>query len=237
MENPKHFVLVHGICHGAWCWYKLVTLLRHASHRVTALDLGASGINSKQLHEITSVWDYVQPLMEFMASISHEERVILVGHSYGGLPISLAMESFPQKYFKGTPVESLLDCELKFGQNQENPLTSVVLGPQYMAEKLFQQCKPEDLELAKTLVRPSGLFLEDFMTKECQLTEPKFGSVTKVFVVCEGDEVVKEEFQRWMIENGPTAQVILIREAGHMVMLSKPEQLCGCLCEVAEKIS
>lgn len=97
MENPKHFVLVHGICHGAWCWYKLVTLLRHAGHRVTALDLGASGINSKQLHEITSVWDYVQPLMEFMASISHEERVILVGHSYGGLPISLAMESFPQK--------------------------------------------------------------------------------------------------------------------------------------------
>ncbi|PQQ02080.1 methylesterase 10-like [Prunus yedoensis var. nudiflora] len=261
MENPKHFVLVHGICHGAWCWYKLVTLLQHAGHRVTALDLGASGINSKQLHEITSVWNYVQPLMEFMASISHEREVILVGHSYGGLPISLAMESFPQKvlaavfvtaymphynsppgvliqeYFKGTPVESLLDCELKFGQNQENPLTSVVFGPHYMAEKLFQQCKPEDLELAKMLVRPSGLFLEDFMTKECQLTEPKFGSVTRVFVVCEGDEVVKEEFQRWMIENGPTAQVILIREAGHMVMLSKPEQLCGCLCEVAEKIS
>lgn len=96
-ENPKHFVLVHGTCHGAWCWYKLVALLQRAGHRVTALDLGASGINFKQLdQDVASIWDYVQPLMEFMASIPHDEKVILVGHSYGGLPISLAMERFPQ---------------------------------------------------------------------------------------------------------------------------------------------
>ncbi|KAG5614738.1 hypothetical protein H5410_014562 [Solanum commersonii] len=26
--NKNHFVLVHGACHGAWCWYKVVTILR-----------------------------------------------------------------------------------------------------------------------------------------------------------------------------------------------------------------
>lgn len=97
MDNVKHFVLVHGACHGAWCWYKLVALLRHAGHHVTALDLGGSGIHSDQIHEVTSIWDYVQPLMEFLGSIPEDEKVILVGHSYGGLPISLAMEMFPQK--------------------------------------------------------------------------------------------------------------------------------------------
>lgn len=96
-ENQKHFVLVHGTCHGAWCWYKIIPLLRGAGHRVTALDLGASGIDSKQVDEVPSLWDYVKPLMEFMATIPHDEKVILVGHSYGGLPISLAMERFPHK--------------------------------------------------------------------------------------------------------------------------------------------
>jgi pimeloyl-ACP methyl ester carboxylesterase len=93
----KHFVLVHGACHGAWCWYKLVTLLKQLGHRVTALDLGACGVNPKQLMELISIWDYMQPLMEFMSSLPQGESVILVGHSYAGLCISIAMESFPEK--------------------------------------------------------------------------------------------------------------------------------------------
>ena len=97
MGTSKHFVLVHGVCLGAWCWYKLVALLKLAGHRVTALDLGASGISPKQLNEIASFSDYLQPLMEFMASLPHGEKVVLVGHSYGGLGISLAMEKFPEK--------------------------------------------------------------------------------------------------------------------------------------------
>lgn len=95
MKQKQHFVLVHGACHGAWCWYKLVTLLKLAGHRATALDLGASGVNSKQLDDVVSVSDYVQPLMLFMASIPKDEKVILVGHSYAGICISLAMEAFP----------------------------------------------------------------------------------------------------------------------------------------------
>lgn len=258
-ENPKHFVLVHGTCHGAWCWYKLVALLQRAGHRVTALDLGASGINSKQLDQVASIWDYVQPLMEFMASIPHDEKVILVGHSYGGVPISLAMERFPQnilvavfvtaylphytsspgsliqEYLKRTLAESLLDTQFTFDNNTENPvITSVLFGPIYMAAKLYQNCKSEDLELAKLLIRPSGLFMEQ-LSKEYLLTEGNFGSVKRVYVVCEEDKVMKEEFQRRMIEsNGPTEAVKLVRGAGHMVMLSKPHELCQCLCEVAE---
>ena len=99
MDKGKHFVLVHGSCHGAWCWYKLSSLLKLAGHRVTALDLGASGVNPKRLDEVPAASDYVAPLMELMASLPDQvdQRVVLVGHSYAGLCISLAMESFPQK--------------------------------------------------------------------------------------------------------------------------------------------
>lgn len=35
--------------------------------------------------------------MEFMAALHPEEKVVLVGHSYGGIVISVAAERFPKK--------------------------------------------------------------------------------------------------------------------------------------------
>lgn len=100
MESKKqqvHIVLVHGACHGAWSWYKLKPLLEAAGHRVTALDMAASGIDLRNLHELRSLADYTQPLLELMASIPPPEKVVLVGHSLGGLNIGLAMDMYSEK--------------------------------------------------------------------------------------------------------------------------------------------
>ncbi|EXB37215.1 hypothetical protein L484_020271 [Morus notabilis] len=166
MEKEKHFVLVHGTCHGAWCWYKLLSLLKLAGHRATALDLGASGINPKQLNEVSSVSDYIQPLMDFMASLPQEEQVILVGHSYAGFCISLAMESFPRNILVAVFLTAYMP------HHKSPPVTLI----------------REDLELAKMLMRPTRMYMDDF-SKEGLLTKSKFGSVSRVFVVCEDDEV------------------------------------------------
>lgn len=97
-DTQKHFVLVHGACHGAWSWYKLKPLLESAGHRVTAVDLAAAGINMRSITDLQSMADYSQPLLEFLAnSVSPKEKVILVGHSLGGLSLALAMEEFPEK--------------------------------------------------------------------------------------------------------------------------------------------
>ncbi|GMN29883.1 hypothetical protein TIFTF001_002594 [Ficus carica] len=98
-SQKRHFVLVHGAGHGAWCWYKIITLLQSDGHNVTALDLMAFGINPRQIIDLKSgsVLDYVQPLMDFLASLKPMEKVILVGHSLGGLGLSVAMERFPHK--------------------------------------------------------------------------------------------------------------------------------------------
>ncbi|XP_071694744.1 norfluorocurarine synthase 1-like [Rutidosis leptorrhynchoides] len=97
MENKKHFVLVHGSGHGAWCWYKLIPLLKLSGHRVTTFDLNSCGVNAKQVNEVTSFEEYSQPLIEFMASLHLSEKVVLVGHSFGGFVISLALEKFSEK--------------------------------------------------------------------------------------------------------------------------------------------
>ncbi|KAK7350491.1 hypothetical protein VNO77_09181 [Canavalia gladiata] len=93
----KHFVLVHGAGHGAWCWYKVATLLKSSGHNVTTMDLAASGINPKPVQEIDSISEYYEPLMTFMDSLPPNEKVILVAHSFGGIAISVAMEKFPHK--------------------------------------------------------------------------------------------------------------------------------------------
>ncbi|CAI9752825.1 unnamed protein product [Fraxinus pennsylvanica] len=65
-------------------------------YKVSTVDLGSCGIHPTRLDEISSVSDYVQPLMDFRASLPDDERVVLIGHSYGGIPISLSMWSFPE---------------------------------------------------------------------------------------------------------------------------------------------
>ncbi|KAK1588183.1 hypothetical protein Q3G72_020612 [Acer saccharum] len=264
MENhdeKKHFVLVHGACHGAWCWYKVLTLLESSGHRVTAIDLGASGVNPKRLDEIASASDYVQPLMDLMTSLSQEDdqKVILVAHSYGGLFTSLAMEEFPEKisvsvfvsaymphynsppatliqqFFKSIPIESLLDTQLTFENGMEKLPNSAIFGPDYLKTTMYKHCSLEDLELGKMLVRPTGLFVEDF-SKEGMLTKEKFGSVNRVFVFCKEDEVITEEFQQMMIDNYHPKETKIIHGAGHMVMFSKPRQLCQILQDVANCI-
>ncbi|XP_010263778.1 PREDICTED: methylesterase 10-like [Nelumbo nucifera] len=255
----KHFVLVHGAGQGAWCWYKLAMLLKSGGHRVTALDLAASGVDPKQLNQVSSVFEYVQPLMDLMASLPPDERVILVGHSLGGIAISLAMESFSEKIaagvfvtaimpdytsppatvleelFRRTSPESLSGIQLTLGPTPESIPASITFGPEYLAQRMYNRCQPEDITLAKMLVRPAALFGEDLSKDTTLLSEEKFGSVSRAFVVCEGDRVLEESFQRWMVENYPTEEVKVIMGADHMVMLSKPHELCSCLQEISEK--
>lgn len=92
----------------------------------------------------------------------------------------------------------------------------------------------QDLELAKTVLRPGKWFMND-LSKESLLTKEKFGSVNRVFIVCNEDLLIKESLQKWYIEHSRTDDVKVIAGADHMPMFSKPKELCQCLQEIAEK--
>uniref|UniRef100_A0A0E0JS62 AB hydrolase-1 domain-containing protein n=1 Tax=Oryza punctata TaxID=4537 RepID=A0A0E0JS62_ORYPU len=159
--SSKHFILVHGLCHGAWCWYKVVSMLRSAGHRVTALDLAASGVHPARIDEVHSFEDYSRPLLDVVAAAPAGERLILVGHSLGGLSIALAMERFPDKIavavFAGAsmpcvgkhmgivrelmreraPKGLLMDSKMIPINNKQGPGTAVILGPNFLAERCY----------------------------------------------------------------------------------------------------
>ncbi|CAN0911261.1 Methyl jasmonate esterase 1 [Linum grandiflorum] len=185
-----------------------------------------------------------------------KEQVVLVGHSMGGLGISVAMERFPDKVcvgvfvsatmpspHPGLPYSALMqkvfnridymDNQFSYDDGPDNPPTTVLLGRTAMSTKLYQLSPAEDLTLGMMLIRPVGLFKDSEVDAETVLTRGRYGSVPRVYVVCEEDEMMKVEKQRWMIENNPTDDVKAISGADHMVMFSKPHHLCSYLLEIA----
>ncbi|XP_039158415.1 putative inactive methylesterase 20 [Eucalyptus grandis] len=82
----KQFVPFHGSRHGARCRYKIAKLLRSSGHRVTILDLPASGIEPLQVvivlpsqaKSLQSIFEYFKPLRDVMQGLASHERLILV---------------------------------------------------------------------------------------------------------------------------------------------------------------
>ncbi|CAM0884657.1 unnamed protein product [Alopecurus aequalis] len=260
-SSGKHFILVHGLCHGAWCWYKLVPMLRAAGHRVTALDLAASGVHPAHMDEVGSFEDYSRPLLDAVADVGEGERMVLVGHSLGGLSLALAMERFPRKvaaavfltagmpragrhlgfvldeFFRRVGPDFFMDSERMVVNTDQGPRTTVVLGPKLLAAKLYELSSAEDLALATMLVRPGSQFVDDpIMKEEALLTEANYGSVKKVFVVAKADASSSEELQRWMVDLSPGTEAEEIAGADHMAMCSAPRELCDVLLKIASKM-
>jgi pimeloyl-ACP methyl ester carboxylesterase len=81
------YVLVHGAWHGGWCWQRVTPLLRAAGHEVftpTLTGLGESShLTSPEIDLSTHIQDVVNVL-----EYEDLHKVILVGHSYGGMVIT-----------------------------------------------------------------------------------------------------------------------------------------------------
>ncbi|KMZ74252.1 methyl esterase 1 [Zostera marina] len=244
--KKKHFVLVHGVCHGAWCWYRVVTLLESGGHRVTALDLSACGIDSRSLDDVSTFAEYSRPLMDFMSSLSEGEKIILVGHSFGGVSVSLAMETFPEKIEAAVFLAAfmphpdfppshhsksgegwLLDSQL------DSKTGTILFGPKCQSSNVYQCTPLEDRTLARMLIRTGNSFVEDLSNMD-PFSKDKFGCVKRFFIICKEDKAINEQFQRWMIGNNPVDGVKEIDGADHMGMLSKPLQLYKCLLEISQ---
>ncbi|KAE8682253.1 Methylesterase 17 [Hibiscus syriacus] len=119
-RKRTHFVLVHGIGGGAWCWYKIRCLMENCGYKVSCIDLKGAGSDRSDADSILSFDDYNQPLMDFMSALPDTDEVILVGHSAGGLSVTQATHKFPNKirlavYVAATMLKSgyLTDQDIK----------------------------------------------------------------------------------------------------------------------------
>lgn len=90
------FVLVHGSCHGGWCWKKVTPILRKSHHEAYTLTLTGLGERSHLVSRDVSLNTHIQDVTQVF-EYEDLSGVILVGHSYGGLVISGVAEEMANR--------------------------------------------------------------------------------------------------------------------------------------------
>lgn len=91
----NEYVLVHGACHGAWCWDEVTARLRAKGHRVVTLDLPGHGRRAAEVRR-ASAQAYGRAVADAMA-LEGISRGVLVGHSMAGIVIPKAAELAPAR--------------------------------------------------------------------------------------------------------------------------------------------
>lgn len=88
------FVLVHGAWSGGWIWRRVADRLRSKGHRVYTPTL--SGLTDRS-HLASPAINLTTHILDVANLIKWEEldRVVLVGHSYGGMVITGVTEKVP----------------------------------------------------------------------------------------------------------------------------------------------
>ncbi|KAK6155008.1 hypothetical protein DH2020_009256 [Rehmannia glutinosa] len=257
IENleTNHFVLVHGGGFGAWCWYKTIALLEEAGYKVTAVDLTGSGIHSFDTNSITSLSQYVKPLTDILEKLTDGEKVILVGHDFGGACISYAMELFPSKVSKAVFLaaamlssgQSALDMFSEKGSyvfdsvfllgsgflyangNNQSP-TGIDFDKSLLRDLLFNQSPSKDVALASVSMRPIPF---SPVLEKLSLSEPNHGSVRRFYIETLEDNAIPVVVQESMVNKSPPERVFHLKGADHAPFFSKPQALHKHLVEIS----
>ncbi|XP_052204464.1 putative methylesterase 11, chloroplastic isoform X2 [Diospyros lotus] len=252
--ETNHFVLVHGGGFGAWCWYKTIALLERAGFKVTAIDLMGSGIHSFDTNGITSLSQYVKPLTDFLGKLAEGEKVILVGHDFGGTCISYAMELFPCRVSKAiyiaatmlTTDQSTLDMfsqepasndlmqqaqKFLYANGNTNPPTAIDLDKSLLRDLLFHRSPAKDVALASVSMRPIPFAP---VLEKLSLSDKNHGSVRRFYIETLEDNAIPITVQERMVNKRPPERVFCLKGADHSPFFSKPQALHKLLVEISK---
>lgn len=235
-------VLVHGSWHGAWCWYKITARLRAAGHEVLVPDLPGHGRDRAELATIT-LEAYADRVVEALDLAS--EPALLVGHSRGGVAISMAAERRPERVrrliylaaFLLRDGESVLDLAPLDHESLVLPNLDFdpdggwdMLREEAFVPALYADCSPEDVELARALLTPEPAAPS---RTPLQLSARHFGSVPRVYIELLDDRAVGLSLQRRMHEATPCASVLSL-QTSHSAYFSQPDELTALLEAAAD---
>ncbi|KAL3690194.1 hypothetical protein R1sor_016503 [Riccia sorocarpa] len=252
--ETRHFVLVHGGGHGAWCWYKTIALLEEAGFTASAIDLTGSGIDYTDPNSITSLSQYVKPLFNFFEKLGENEKVILVGHNVGGACISYAMEHYPRRIAKAvfvaaamvTDGQKAIDIFTSQSESEEDmlqkaqnfiyangksaPPTALEIDKNLIRDVFYNTSPSKDVALATVSIRPVPFAP---LTEKLSLTSENYGSVRRFYVETGDDKALPVANQEALQRNNPPEKSFKLKGSDHAPFFSKPQALHKTLVEIA----
>lgn len=93
-EKGTTFILIHGAWHGAWCWDAVLKGLAAKQRQAIAITLTGVAERAKELSASVNLTTHVDDVVKVCERL---EKVVLVGHSYGGLVISGCVDRLAPK--------------------------------------------------------------------------------------------------------------------------------------------
>jgi pimeloyl-ACP methyl ester carboxylesterase len=243
--NAMQFVLVHGSFHGAWCWEHLIPLLEQRGHQAVAPNLPGSGDDPAPL-ENANLDSYATRIAGVIDGMPG--RIVLVGHSMGGIVSSQVAERRPQRLAAVVYISGLLfrsdeglvsflndhahlgveDLVLKNMKVSDDGVTATF--PQEAAAEVFYNTSPPALAAwAASRLRPQRM---QVYHDPLALTPQCYGSVPRFYVEGLQDNAVSIAYQRAMTGRTPCERVFTL-DCDHSPFLSMPTALADILDEVA----
>ncbi len=254
MTTP--LVLVHGGAHGAWCWQPTIPLL---SGPVLAVDLPPKAIRGVPAPDPVPAELATVTLDDWAASTIADinaagmDRVVLVGHSMGGLTINEVARRIPERVshlvfvsamvpaegalvIDGVPSASSEAAQVLVDEPLDDSSTSATGMDEQRIRFMF--CNDMDDEqtqfvLDHTGTEAFGVFGEHVTRRGIPPELPK------VYVRLLQDQALPLSDQDRAIENlcdSPGGEVeIIALDTGHDVMISAPAILAEVLDEIANR--
>jgi pimeloyl-ACP methyl ester carboxylesterase len=237
-KKMKTYVLVHGAWAGKFAWNEVKPLLEKEGNKVVTLDLPAHGDDKTPIGSVT-LQSYVDAVVQLIDK--QEGKVILVGHSMGGMVISQVAENRPSKIEKLVYLSAYLPSNGQDLQSLSATDAGSLIGPNlvFLPDYSGATIKPEFVEKVfaadcsadiKKLVldKHKNEPLAPFQGK-VTLTDANFGAVPKYFIETLKDVGVSTANQEKMIQANGTVKKVYKLDCGHSPYFAMPKELSTIL--------
>lgn len=234
------FLLVHGSCHGAWCWRDLQTELEALGHTARAIDLPSHGSDPTPIRDVT-----LESCRDAVLAATTPNSIV-VGHSWGGYPISAAAEVNPKamraliflsayvphdgfsmvEMRRRGPAQTIVDAVEKSSDG-----LSYTVNPDCVHDLFYHDCAPEIVPYALSRLCPQAIKPQHTPLK----LGDRFAQVPKAYIRSTDDRTVPTAYQKEMSNLIPPEMHRTI-DSSHSAFFSHPDQLASILDELAEKL-
>ena len=239
--TKKTFVLVHGAWQAPYAWKTVQKELESKGEKVIIVELPGHG-NDETSPVQLSMNAYRDKVIDALKKING--KVILVGHSMGGMVISAVAEKKPGQIEKliyiGAFVpengQSLMDLSM---MDKQSLLGASIVPSQ---DHLTLDVKKENLInifCQNATKEEQDMIMKNYraepaipFTNKVTVTTANFGSVDKYYIHTTQDHAVGMDLQNQMADAANITKTYSIN-SGHCPFISKPDEVTKLLLQIA----
>lgn len=235
------FLLIHGSCHGAWCWRDVLPLLNRDGHEARAIDLPSHGADETPAARVTLDL-YARAIAA--AAEAWGGPVTLVGHSSGGYSIAAAAELAPERVarlvylcaYVPVPGESMADR--RRAAPRQPVLDAITVAPDRLTFSIrperagavfYHDCPDEAVAYALPRLCPQPIAPQETVL---ELTD-RSAALPRHYIRCEDDRTIPPEWQAHMSADWPPGTVSTL-PTSHSPFFSAPAMLAERLIRIAQ---